>query len=325
MDSRTRVESALSLDMADRPPVGWWGHTFVEEWSPESLARVTIERARRFGWDYVKFQPRASSFAEAFGADYAPSGNRLEGPRQTGRVRNEPADWEGLGLVNPRALDDQVEGLRRVVSELGPSVPVIQTVFSPPMVAGYLAGEDRGRVLEHLREYPDVVVPAFQRIGQALSEFAASSVEAGAAGIFYAISGFAGDGMTSAGEYEDLFIEHDRRILESLPSGAWFNVLHLCGTHVHFGLAKDLPVGAVSWAIHDNGNPTLAQGRDRSGKAVMGGLARHATLLDGTPEAVKQEGSEALRETGGKGLLLAPGCSVPVAAPEGNLLAISLP
>src|SRR5690242_8861427 len=77
---RERVAAALKMDVADRPPVGAWGHTYREEWSPDALAAVTVERARRYGWDFVKFQPRASCFAEAFGSVYHPSGHRLRGP-----------------------------------------------------------------------------------------------------------------------------------------------------------------------------------------------------------------------------------------------------
>lgn len=322
MESRTRVEAALALHVADRPPVAWWGHTFVEEWSPQQLAQVSVERARRYNWDFVKFQPRASCFAEAFGARFSPSGNAEEPPVQTGQVVHEPADWKSLALREPKALQDQVEAIRAVTSALGPSVPVIQTIFSPLTVAGYLVGVDKQHALDQLRADPEVVEPALGQIGETLAQFAAASISAGAAGIFYAISGYAGADMTSAKEYRDLAFEQDRSILESLPPGAWFNVLHLCGRRVHFDLAGALPVQVVSWSIHDEGNPSLSEGRDSSGKAVMGGLARHATVLNGPADAVLEEGRKALSETGGRGLLLAPGCSVPVEAPDANLAAI---
>src|SRR6202521_517199 len=80
MTGRERVEAALAMSVADRPPVGAWGHTYREEWSPQDLAGVTIERARQFEWDFVKFQPRATCFAEAFGSVYKPAGHRLKGP-----------------------------------------------------------------------------------------------------------------------------------------------------------------------------------------------------------------------------------------------------
>lgn len=322
MDSRTRVEAALALEVADRPPVAWWGHTFIEEWSPKLLADVTIERARRFGWDFVKFQPRASSFAEAFGASYAPSGNATEAPIPGDPLISELGDWEELRLLKPAVLEDQQEAIGAVARALGPSVPVLQTVFSPLTVAGYLVAGGKEQALSALRTAPEVLRPALRKIGGALAQFAASSIEAGAAGIFYAISGYAASDMTTPEEYESLVAENDRSLLASLPSAGWFNVLHLCGAKVHFGLAADLPAQAVSWSVHDPGNPSLSEGRDRSGKAIMGGLDRHATLVNGPPEAVIEEGSDAVSETGGRGLLLAPGCSVPVDASQEHLQAI---
>ena len=74
MESSERVRAALAGEPVDRPPAAWWGHTYRDEWSPASLARVTVERQRRFGWDFVKLQPRATCFAEAFGSAYRPSG-----------------------------------------------------------------------------------------------------------------------------------------------------------------------------------------------------------------------------------------------------------
>src|SRR5438067_357310 len=131
VESRDRVEAAITLRLADRPPVGAWGHTYREEWSPAELAAATVERARRFGWDFVKFQPRATCFAEAFGSVYQPSGHRLKGPVLVSAGVPDLESWERVSVVNPKALDDQVQSLGIVARELGRGVPVIQTVFSP--------------------------------------------------------------------------------------------------------------------------------------------------------------------------------------------------
>ena len=111
MTGRERVEAAIALGLGDRPPVSAWGHTFKEEWTPSELARVTVERARRFGWDFVKFQLRASCFAEAFGSVYRPSGHRLRAPVLEQVAVPDVESWQKLALVNPKALDDQVEAI----------------------------------------------------------------------------------------------------------------------------------------------------------------------------------------------------------------------
>lgn len=323
MDGRRRVEAALAMTMADRPPVGAWGHTYCEEWSPEALASITVDRALRFGWDFVKFQPRATCFAEAFGSIYHRSGHRLHGPILIKSAVPDLDAWASLLLVNRQVLDDQVESLRLVVRKLGPSTPVIQTVFSPLTVGGYLVGKSKARVVRELRKHPEVVGPALERIAAALVDFSRRSVEAGAAGIFYAISGYAGRNVMREEVYRDLVLPYDTAVLDAVPKESWFNVVHLCGSNLNFTLARALAAHAVSWSIHNQGNLSLAEGQNIAARAVMGGLAQRETLVFGPAAKIRSEASRAIEETGGRGLLVAPGCSVPPRVRETNLEAMA--
>ena len=230
--------------------------------------------------------------------------------------------WRAVAATNPKALQDQVDSIGMVAHELGRDVPVIQTVFSPLTVAGYLVGKSKSRVVRELRKHPELVRPALDTIAGVLIDFSKRSVRAGAAGVFYAISGYTSrDAMTEA-VYRDLVLPYDVGVLEQLPREAWFNVVHLCGSNLNFGLSRDLPAQVVSWSIHNQGNPSLVEGRTISGRAVMGGLGQRASLLYGPPSEVESEARRAVAETGGRGLLLAPGCSVPPRARDINLAAI---
>ena len=310
------------MGVADRPPVGAWGHTYREEWSPSALASVTVKRARQFGWDFVKFQPRASSFAEAFGSVYKPAGHPFKGPVLLSAAVPDLDSWGKVELVNRKALDDQVESIGLVARALGSDVPVIQTVFSPITVGGYLVGKSSARVRRELRQHPELVRPALDRIAEALVEFSRRSVEAGAAGIFYAISGYTSKDAMSESAYRETLLPYDVGVLGQLPAEAWFNVVHLCGSHLNFGLARDFPAQAISWSVHNQGNPSLVEGKKLSGRPVMGGLGQRASLLYGPPPEVETEARRAVAETGGRGLLLAPGCSVPPRAKDVNLAAM---
>ena len=311
------------MGMADRPPVAAWGHTFRQEWSPADLAAITVEKARRFGWDFVKFQLRASVFAEAFGSVYQPSGHALRAPILVEAAVPDLEAWRSVELVNPKVFDDQVESIGMVARELGPDVPVIQTVFSPITVGGYLVGKSQSRMVRELRKHPELVGPALDRVAQALVDFSRRSIEAGAAGIFYAISGYAGRKVMPENVYRELVLPRDLTVLDALPKEAWFNVLHLCGSNLNFGLARDLLTQAVSWSIHNQGNPSLVEGREIAGRAVMGGLSQRATLVYGPPPKIEEEARAAVRDTGGHGLLLAPGCSVSPRVREKNIAAFA--
>jgi uroporphyrinogen decarboxylase len=323
MNGRARVKAALGMTVADRPPVGAWGHTYREEWSPEQLAAITVERARKFGWDFVKFQPRATCFAEAFGSKYHAANHKLKGPVLDEAAVPDLDSWGSVALRNRKALDDQAVSIGIVARELGPSVPVIQTVFSPITIGGYLVGKSKSRIVRELRKHPEMVRPALERIADGLVEFIEKSVAAGAAGVFYAISGYASKDAMPDAVYRELVLPLDMRVLRRLPKGAWFNVLHLCGSNLNFELAKEMPVQAVSWSIHNQGNPSLAEGRRISGLPVMGGLGQRASLLYGPPSEVDAEAKRAMADAGRSGLLLAPGCSVPPRARDANLAAIA--
>ncbi len=78
----------------------------------------------------------------------------------------------------------------------------------------------------------------------------------------------------------------------------------------------------MSWSIHNQGNPSLSEGQKIAGRAVMGGLSQRATLVYGPPARIRSEVNRAVKETDGRGLIVAPGCSVPPRVREANLEAM---
>jgi uroporphyrinogen decarboxylase len=340
VDPRRRVEVALREEtLPDRPPVTAWGHDFLAEWSPDALAESTVERALRLGWDLVKLQPRASCFAEAFGSDYRPSGTEFDGPGLHAWPIERVESWGELPDVDASVppLADQVEACARVVDAIGDERPVFQTVFSPFTVASYLAADGRAeatrrrpdliakdqlRAVSHLRERPELLAGALVRIAETLIDFLRRSLAAGADGIFYAVGGAASADALDEAEYRELLLPHDGVVLDAVPAET-LTIVHLCGPRLNFDLVRQLRVDAVSWAASDPGNPSLAEGRARSGVAVVGGVSETAVLVDGSPVDVRRAVRDAVDETGGRGLVVAPSCSVPPNAPLENLAAMA--
>jgi uroporphyrinogen decarboxylase len=307
---RERVQAALALDVADRPPVSAWGHTYDAEWDVEALATATVAQARQHGLDFVKLQIRASTFAEAFGARWRYSGVPESEPllELAGGVSRD--EWRRIvqGPSDPAVLADQVEVVRRVVGELGADVPVIQTVFSPGMVAWFLAGRDTALLSRLMRDEPALMAAGLERIAGALARFTSDSLAAGAAGVFYAINPLAGTTLVAPDEYEALYLPSDR-IAAAAAAEGWFNMLHLCGGHINERLGRELDMQCVNWAAEEPGNPALADLRDRLRVAVAGGVTRYSPIQYADPGEMLRAAGAALAETGGRGHLLTPGCS----------------
>ncbi len=85
---------------------------------------------------------------------------------------------------------------------------------------------------------------------------------------------------------------YDLRILDSAAS-AELNVMHVCGANALFDAFADYLVAAFSWAAGD-GNPSLADGHRRTGKAFMGGVPKNFAVLG--PHEVAERVRRATRE-----------------------------
>lgn len=70
MNKHERVAAALAGHEIDRPPVGTWRHFVGREANACDLAAAMVEFQRTYDWDWVKVNPRATYFAEAWGNIY---------------------------------------------------------------------------------------------------------------------------------------------------------------------------------------------------------------------------------------------------------------
>jgi len=163
---------------------------------------------------------------------------------------------------------------------------------------------------------------ALRVINETFTNYALACLDEGASGIFYATNGWASEGMLTQDQYREFGEQYDLEILEAIKRRSKLTILHNCGTHIHFDLLAGYPVHALSWAATLEGNPDLAEGKKRSGMAVMGGISEKTVLKDGSPGQVQDEVAKALELTGGRHFLLAPGCSISPETPARNLEAI---
>ena len=315
MTNRERVLAAVRGEAVDRVPLSFWMHHFTAENSVKDFVAETLRLAREFGWDYLKPQSRAQCFAEAWGLRYQPSGERAV---PYTRTHAPCADAAGLRRLQPAepaagALGEQLDALRQIRAGVGPDTPIIWTVFSPLMVVPYLLPGGVEQMLAIARAEPATLEAALAAIAHTLAGYTRLALAAGADGLFYATNVARAD-LVSPAECRRFQRPYDLDVLATAAPGP-FNVLHVCGAGVLFEEFVDYPVQAISWAQLP-GNPSLPQGRRRTGRAVMGGLPAKPVIATLTADAVAGHARAAVGAMNGRGLLLGPDCSINPDTPE---------
>ncbi len=98
-------------------------------------------------------------------------------------------------------------------------------------------------------------------------------------------------------------------------------MLHLHGENVMFELLADYPVQMINW--HDRLTaPSLKDALRKFKGIVVGGVEERELLVSGAPQAVRAQVRDAIAQTGGRRLMVGPGCVAAIAAPERNIRAV---
>jgi uroporphyrinogen decarboxylase len=302
MTPRERVFAAARGLAADRVPFALWQHSTVHERTVERFTRFTLDFYHRYHPDLVKVM-----YDEQYDL-----------PVDRHHIR-EVRDWRLLEAFEPHtgAFGRQLECLARVRSEVGPDVPIVQTIYSPFHVAHKVAGR---RLLEDWRQDPQTVGAALATIAANYRGFAECCLrEAKVDGFFFAPIGCEASFMDER-QYVEMIRPSDLSVLEALREAPLL-ILHIHGEkEVMFDLLSTYPCDLISWEDRVAG-PSITEARRRTRRSLMGGID-HLAAPDATPEQIIAQGREAIAQAGDRGFILAPGCTFPAGTPEANLLAL---
>ncbi len=315
MTKKERIDAALKGEKVDRVPISFWRHFYLQERDPGLLADALLAFQREFEWDFVKVNTRASYHVEDWGNRYSYTDDAHTPPTLVTHVVQSPADWEKIRVLDvwrTEALKQQLVLLELMKEGLQEeNVYFLQTIFSPLSIAHRLAGHSEQRLTDAMEKEPKRLEAALEAITETFENYAAACLDSGASGVFYAVTKLASRDVVTEEQYARFGTPYDLRVLAAVQGRAGFNLLHLCGDNVFFDRLMGYPVDALSWDATLPGNPGLREGRDKSGKMVVGGISEKVTLASGTPEQVAAEVAKGIEETEGRGYVIAPGCTYP--------------
>lgn len=320
MTHRERIRATLDGRSTDRPPISLWHHFPGEDETASALAGATIEFQRRYDLDLVKLMPTGMYPAIDYGVAVRPSNDDIGTTRFAAGPIRGPGDWARLPAASPArgVLAREVEAVRLVRAALGRDAVVIQTIFGPLTIAAKVAGTAES-VARTAEQDEAALRTGLERITGDVVAFGRTCLEAGADGFFFATQ-LADRSALPDDMYRRLGVPYDLRVLDALRDGAWCTIVHLHGPEPMFELADEYPVDAVNW--HDRETtPSLTDALRLTTRAVVAGISRRGAIVSGTPEEAAAEVRDAVGQTGGVRLIVAPGCVIPYRAPRENLLA----
>ncbi len=312
-----KVRSAMLGEEIEEVPVSLWRHFPGMDLEAASLCRAQLSFQRRFDLDLLKLCPSGGYASLAFGAEIEYYGSPLGAPRTKVYRVKDLEDWASLDEpdVQSGVLGEMVGAVECVYEALEGEVPLLQTVFSPLTICHKIGGE---RLLGDMRNEPELILEGLKVITDTMVEFTRASLDAGASGIFFATQMATYDEMNEE-EYRRFGMRFDLPILRAARRRPLLNVVHIHGSNIMFDLiAENYPTDGLNW--HDQRtSPSLEEAYRRFKGLLMGGIDEQEVLVEGSEEEVERMVKASVRSVSGRRLLLAPGCVIPLDAPDSNL------
>ena len=319
MTKAERIAATLARRPTDRSAVAFWRHVPDVDHTARGLADAMLAFHRRWDLDLIKVMSSGVYCVEDWGCEVAYQG-AISGAKQcTRHAVQSRAGWARIKPLDPGAgaLGRELECVRLIARERHDDAPILHTLFSPLTIARKLAGD---RVVADLREAPEAVTPALDAITETVARYAEATIAAGAEGLFLATQAASPESF-SREEHDTYDLPRVQRILRAVEGRSKLTMLHVHGDAPFLDAFESVPAHALNW--HDRTTSTsLGAAARRFKTAVAGGLDQHQTLRKDTPAAVAAETRDAITQTGGLGLIVAPGCVVPLDVPDAALAAV---
>ncbi len=316
MDAYDRWQTLFSGTNPDRPPMSFWRHFFDQENSPDTFAEAMIGFQKRFNWDLVKINSKASYHIEPWGVKVRTSDDALTKPVKESWPVHQAADLDKIGRlpVSHPEFAAQLSAAQAIRKALPRPLPIVMTMFSPLSVLGDLVPDDE-TLVKLIAESPKEVAAALENLTATFADLAVEFLNAGVDGLFFATTEWASHDRLTPEQYETFGKPYDLRVLNATAGDATFTLLHVCASNNFLAHFADYPVDVVNWDASDPTNPALREGWSTLLKPVMGGLDRYKDLLDLPNDALADKTRRLVESHRDLPFAVGPGCAVPVNVP----------
>lgn len=282
MDSYRRMQTAIERQPVDQVPVSVWYHFGSEHLAPEKVAKLHVDYQAAYAWDFLKVM-------FDYRLDYPDAVDGFGAPDL--RLLLETVDWN-------EPFRKQIEVLLALRAALGPTVPIVETVYSPWMYLVRHFGADLKGTVQENQDLAEVLA----RLADETCQHVRRVREIGCFGIYFPTTAAE---QSASGDAFGLQRDYDRQVLDSASGMA--RMLHLHGRGIEADAVRGYPREVLHWDDQESSNPSLASLR-ATNTCLMGGLTC-SDLTTISISALRHQAKDAI-EMAGDGFILAPGCSV---------------
>ncbi|MFX0095343.1 MAG: uroporphyrinogen decarboxylase family protein [Candidatus Hodarchaeota archaeon] len=314
IDKFELVYNAFKNKPSDEKPISLWKHFPYEDRAPEGLEKATIRFHEKFPGDLIKFSPHGRYCVVDWGCEINAEVDPISGSTNCKKcVISSKEDWETIEELDPQEgeFGRQLQALRGVTNVYGNKVPIMMTIFSPFMVASKIDPN----ILEHIKDASNTVLDGLKEVSKTMIEFAKSSIDEGANGLFIATQH--SRDILSLKQFEQYEVAPMRHLMSSVTKKE-FTVIHIHGLNIYFKeIATKLQPDAINW--HDQETPpTLQDAPKEFSGGLLAGMGARVKLRTASPQETRQYILKILENTCNQHIM-APGCVIPLDVSDENI------
>lgn len=296
-------------------PAAFWKHYPIADQSAQTLVAATLAFQSVTRSAIVKLTPAGNyQIADRGGLAYW-DGDPLGRRSFRTRAVNTPADWFRIAQHTQLTPIEQamVAAAAAVRAAIGPTTPLLATVFSPLSQALMLAGPER--LAADLAAQHPALIAALDSLQHTTEQLIAHYAQAGVDGLYLAMQHLTEHNLPQL-LYRQTGLRIDDAIMQACSRFS-LNILHLHGTPIHLDCltATALHPGS-SWMIHyelQPDNPSPERFRAQCACPVVLGLP--FALWD-QPERLAQAATAMRSRFAQAQALLTGPCVVPLAVTD---------
>lgn len=309
LEGRKLLEQVLKGEVPDRIPFSLWRHFPGFDRDPFILSKKEVSFFKEFKPDFLKLNPSGWYWVEDQGVKLRQFKDFTKVEVVEDRPIKKIEDWDKItsaDFSSGTKIGDRLVCINLIRRELGKSVPIFETVFSPLTICYKLAGDSLKEFLENSEGF-ERLRKQVQMITYDLKEYLKRLEKIGVDGVFFATQ-TATKKIITKEQFIELELEFSKDILNLAGNLSLLRFLHLHGEDIFFEEACSLPFEVVGWHLGST-SPSLEEGAALGSFAISGGLRRE-NLLNNSFLEIKNEIAETIYKMERRRIIISPDCTI---------------